>query len=71
MCRPQGNGQRVMSLVEELNLQSSTLISSPSAKNRYIWYNGQLNVRIIIIHVLYLYVYLYIYVYMYMIDGDI
>jgi oxygen-dependent protoporphyrinogen oxidase len=42
--RPVGNGKEVMRLVEELHLQPQTLVSAPTAKLRYIWHNGRLEV---------------------------
>lgn len=41
-CRPVGRGRVALNLVEELGLQRHTLISSPSAANRYLWHGGEL-----------------------------
>lgn len=40
--RPVGSGKEAMRLIESLGLQHQTLVSSDSAKTRYLWYEGRL-----------------------------
>ncbi len=46
-CRPQGSGTEAIQLIEDLGLQDSALLASLASKNRYIFYDGKVNVRTI------------------------
>ena len=40
--RPSGRGRDALELIEQLNLQAETLVSSDAARSRYVMYKGRL-----------------------------
>lgn len=41
-CRTKGNGSAMLALIEQLGLQHQVIVSSPSARHRYMWMDNKL-----------------------------